>query len=147
MSHLTEKVEDFMRTQGFPVSQTLEDRTCFDGRQALSDVVTPLRVLDGALRRTANEDLRVARLHLIVEETFELARGLKDLDEVDVADALTDLLYVVVGSFVTWGLPMEELFDEVHRSNMTKNTDGGHKPGKGETFSPPNLAKILNQSR
>ena len=67
------------------------------------------------------------------------------------ADALTDLLYVIYGMGITYGLNLDECFKEVHRSNMSKlgadgkpiyRSDG--KVLKGENYSPPNLKRILN---
>lgn len=95
---------------------------------------------------------RTLRANLIQEEWAELvtamARTHVDLSEV--ADALGDLLYVVYGSAVTFGIDMEPIFAEIHRSNMTKvNPDGtitrraDGKVIKPATYSPVNLGPIL----
>jgi len=67
-----------------------------------------------------------------------------------VADAIADLLYVVYGAALTFGIPTAEVFAEVHRSNMTKLGDDGlpiyrddGKVLKGPHYSPPDLAPIL----
>lgn len=62
------------------------------------------------------------------------------------ADALGDLLYVVFGAAVTFGIDMGPIFDEIHRSNMTKiggpvRPDG--KRLKPATYEPPNLKPLL----
>lgn len=59
-----------------------------------------------------------------------------------VADALADLLYVVIGSALQWGIPLERVLAEVHRSNMTKTAGDKRADGKilkGPGYSPPDL--------
>ena len=107
---------------------------------------------------TANlpEDVITLRIKLLTEELCEYREAARDGNLLEVADALTDLLYVLLGSIVSHGLHdyAEELFDEVHRSNMSKLTQGGRPvlrddgkvlPSVG--FSPPNLITILNTAR
>ncbi len=69
---------------------------------------------------------------------------------VDVADALGDLLYVVFGSALEFGLDMEPIFDEIQRSNMSKLGDNGKpiyasngKVLKGPHWFPPDIARII----
>ena len=91
-----------------------------------------------------NDRAALNRLRYINEELGEWMKAQHDQDLVEVADALGDLLYFVVGCFVTYGLPMNEIFNEIHRSNMTKAMlDQYGKGGKGEQFSPPNLKPLL----
>jgi len=74
----------------------------------------------------SEQDARL-RSNLIKEEADEFDRAAKANDLVGVADALADLLYVVYGAANTYGIDMEPVFAEVHRSNMTKvwsTTDG-----------------------
>lgn len=92
-----------------------------------------------------NGDTHLLRYKLIMEELEELGRAYVKGDLAEIADALGDLLYVVVGAFVTHGLDMQGIFNEVHRSNMTKV--GGYKRGDGKwmkpaTYSPPALARF-----
>lgn len=86
------------------------------------------------------------RMRLIDEERRELLGALADDDVLGVADALADLMYVVIGSALQWGIPLERVFAEVHRSNMTKR--GGDKRAdgkilKGPNYSPPDLSFVL----
>jgi predicted HAD superfamily Cof-like phosphohydrolase len=86
------------------------------------------------------------RIALMAEEFDELTKAMHCGDIVAIADGLADLLYVVYGSAVAYGLDMEPLFEEVHRSNMTKV--GGKKRADGKlvkpkTYDPPNLNKII----
>lgn len=86
------------------------------------------------------------RLALIREELEELTKAFIDQDIVQVADAIADLLYVVLGTAVCCGINISPIFQEVHRSNMTKV--GGHRAENGkwikpDTYSPANLAPLI----
>ena len=86
------------------------------------------------------------RLSLITEELEELVEGFANEDIVEIADAITDLLYVVKGAAIDCGLDLEPLFEEVHRSNMTKigskfRSDG--KIMKSASFEEPKLLEII----
>lgn len=91
------------------------------------------------------------RCALIEEEAAEFRASVEADDIVEVADAIADLLYVIYGAALTFGIPVREVFTEVHRSNMTKLDDDGRpiyradgKVMKGPNFSPPNLRPILD---
>ena len=91
------------------------------------------------------------RDNLIAEEFQEYREAVRNNDIVAVADALTDLLYVVYGACVSFGIDADRCFEEVHRSNMSKlgadglpirrESDG--KVLKGPNFSQPDLVSIL----
>lgn len=89
------------------------------------------------------------RLKLIEEEMKELDHAFLWGDLVGVADGIGDLLYVVLGTAVTCGIDIEPVFEEIHRSNMTKV--GGHKdPETGKwikpaTYDPAKLIPILGR--
>lgn len=94
-------------------------------------------------------ELRFALIHEELEE-YRDAAGRRDL--VGVADALTDLLYVVLGTYVSHGLHVhaEPLFDEVHDSNMSKLDEAGRpiyrddgKVLKSDSFREPDLEGVL----
>lgn len=87
------------------------------------------------------------RKSLILEEAREFAES---QDLVAFADALADLLYVTYGAAVSFGIDLERVFNEVHRSNMTKVEPDGkvrkNKHGKvvkGEHYSKPNISDVL----
>lgn len=66
-----------------------------------------------------------------------------------VADALGDLAYVVAGAAVTWGIPLGEVFQEIHRSNMTKSRANVRADGKilkGPEYDPPDLKKAWQEA-
>ncbi len=102
------------------------------------------------------EDVAAVRLALLEEELEEYRQALAAEDLVAVADALTDLLYVLLGTFISHGLQdvAEALFAEVHRSNMTKIGPDGRviyredgKVLKPPTFEPPDLQQVLRGHR
>lgn len=92
------------------------------------------------------KDVVDLRCRLIAEEGEELFEAMYRNDILGVADGLADLLYVVFGCALAYGIPIGEVFDEVHRSNMTKKLKGqkaGEKLEKDETYSPAELHPIL----
>ena len=99
-------------------------------------------------------ELRALRVKLLEEELEEYKLSSAAGDIVAVADALTDLAYVLFGTYVTHGLQdsADALFDEVHRSNMSKLDQDGRpiyredgKVLKSAQFSEPDLGAILAQ--
>jgi len=92
------------------------------------------------------------RLKLILEEFEELEDAQAEGHLVGIADALSDLLYVVYGTAHTFGIPIDKCFNEVHNSNMSKlGADGkpifrdDGKVLKGPNFYEPDLKGILNE--
>jgi len=73
-------------------------------------------------------------------------------DIVEIADALADIIYIACGTAVSYGIPLDKVFEEVHRSNMAKLVDG--KPLKredGKVIKPvgwtaPDIAGVLKRS-
>ncbi len=112
----------------------------------------------GHKARPIPEDQKAVRYELIREELQEFLEALEADDMVEQADALIDLLYVVHGGLVVMGIDGEVLFDEVHRSNMSKFGEDG-KPiiagpndpdgifegrvKKGPNYFKPNLRALL----
>ena len=124
---------------------------------------------DHQVRTNPNADVaeRVLRMNLIQEEVTELGEALdlywytesdgtitwdtarydeRNVNTVEVADALADIDYVVQGAALTFGIPHDAVFDEVHRSNMAKvggpvRADG--KKLKPEGWTPPDIAGVL----
>ena len=111
-------------------------------------------VLDRVATPAEMEARRHLRLNLIEEEASELAEALGVLidgdrrtpDPIAVADALADLAYVTIGAALEWGIPLDRVFAEVHRSNMTKTPGkvrGDGKILKGEGYDPPRIGEVL----
>lgn len=102
-------------------------------------------------------ELRKKLIHEEVNEellpVLEKLKTVNSLEEwqnlqIELADALADSLYVIFGTCVSMGIPIDEVFEEVHRSNMTKSMEKDTKAIKGKTikgpnYDPPNLRKII----
>ena len=98
-----------------------------------------------------DRDIVDLRVDLIEEELEELEVAIANSDMVEVADALTDLLYVIYGAGHAFGIDLDACFEEVHRSNLTKLGPDGRalrradgKIMKSENFEEPNLEAVLN---
>jgi predicted HAD superfamily Cof-like phosphohydrolase len=94
----------------------------------------------------AERDLRVK---LLREEFREYIDAETDHDLVEIADALADIIYIACGTAVSYGIPLDDVFAEVHRSNMAKLVDGkvirraDGKVKKPEGWTPPDVKGIL----
>jgi predicted HAD superfamily Cof-like phosphohydrolase len=95
----------------------------------------------------ATQQLRVELIH---EELTELVDALNNKDIVEVADALTDILYVTYGAGHAFGIDLDTCFDEVQRSNMSKLGEDGKpiyredgKILKGPNYFAPDLTKYV----
>ena len=107
---------------------------------------------DVLIRPSFPEDsVQKLRLDLVEEELEELQYAIDNQNMVEVADALTDLLYVVYGAGHAFGIDLDECFKEVHQSNLSKlgpdfrpikREDG--KVLKPDTYFPPDLKTVLN---
>ena len=90
------------------------------------------------------------RCDLIKEELNELEQAMKAKDLTEVADALTDILYVTYGAGCAYGIDLDKCFKEVQRANMSKLGDNGKpiynesgKVMKGPKYFKPDLSKFL----
>lgn len=93
---------------------------------------------------------RELRLDLIQEEFDELGEAIETRDMVQIADALTDILYVTYGAGHAFGIDLDDCFQEVHSSNMSKLGEDGRpvhredgKVMKGPNYFEPDLERIL----
>ncbi len=98
----------------------------------------------------SGEKINSLRLSLIQEELDELTKAIKENDILEVADALTDILYVTYGAGHAFGINLDKCFDEVQRSNMSKLGKDGKpiyndlgKVMKGPNYFKPNIGKFL----
>ena len=96
------------------------------------------------------EKINSLRISLIQEELDELTKAIKENDILEVADALTDILYVTYGAGHAFGINLDKCFDEVQRSNMSKLGKDGKpiynesgKVMKGPDYFKPDLSKFL----
>ena len=97
-----------------------------------------------------SDDTVKLRIELISEELQELVDACKAGDIIEVADALTDILYVTYGAAHSFGIPIDECFKEVQRSNMSKLGKDGKpiyredgKVMKGPSYFKPDLKNVL----
>ena len=98
----------------------------------------------------SNDKINKLRIDLIKEELEELTEAMNNKDLLEVADALTDILYVTYGAGHAFGINLDKCFDEVQKSNMSKLGEDGkpiyNKDGKvmkGPKYFQPNLSKFL----
>ena len=97
-----------------------------------------------------DNDTIVLRLELIEEELKELREAIGNADIVEVADALTDILYVTYGAGHAFGIDLDKCFQEVQESNMSKLDHNGEpiyredgKVMKGPNYFQPDLTSIV----
>ena len=98
----------------------------------------------------SNNKINELRISLINEELEELKKAIKDNDILEVADALTDILYVAYGAGHAFGINLDKCFNEVQESNMSKLGSNGKpiyndsgKVMKGPKYFKPDLSKFL----
>ena len=118
-----EKVKTFMKTFG----QEVKEKSSF-----------------------GSEKINELRYNLIKEELEELRIAMDSKNLVEVADALTDILYVTYGAGHAFGIDLDKCFDEVQQSNMSKLDDYGKpiyndsgKVMKGPKYFKPDLSKFI----
>ena len=99
----------------------------------------------------STDKINSLRYDLIKEELEELKEAMENNDLLEVADALTDILYVTYGAGHAFGIDLDKCFEEVQNSNMSKLGDDGKpiynesgKVMKGPKYFKPNLSKFLN---
>ena len=99
----------------------------------------------------SSEKINKLRIDLIKEELEELTDAMKNKDLLEVADALTDILYVTYGAGHAFGIDLDKCFDEVQNSNMSKLGKDGNpiynesgKVMKGPNYFKPDLSKFIN---
>ena len=97
-----------------------------------------------------SEKINALRISLIKEELDELIEAMNKKDLVEVADALTDILYVTYGAGHAFGINLDDCFEEVQNSNMSKLDKDGKpiyndkgKVMKGPNYFKPDLSKFI----
>ena len=98
----------------------------------------------------SSDKINKLRFNLIKEELEELKIAIDTKNLIEVADALTDILYVTYGAGHAFGIDLDRCFDEVQQSNMSKLDDNGNpiyndlgKVMKGPKYFKPDLSKFL----
>ena len=99
----------------------------------------------------STDKINKLRIDLIKEELEELTQAMKNKDLLEVADALTDILYVTYGAGHAFGINLDKCFEEVQNSNMSKLDENGKpiyndsgKVMKGPNYFKPDLSKFVN---
>jgi len=99
----------------------------------------------------SNDKINKLRIDLIKEELEELESAMNNKDLLEVADALTDILYVTYGAGHAFGIDLDQCFEEVQNSNMSKLDENGNpiyndsgKVMKGPNYFKPDLSKFIN---
>ena len=99
----------------------------------------------------SSDKINQLRLDLIKEEVNELTAAMNNKDLLEVADALTDILYVTYGAGHAFGINLDKCFHEVQNSNMSKLDKNGKpiynelgKVMKGPKYFKPDLSKFIN---
>ena len=99
----------------------------------------------------STDKINKLRLDLIKEELSELIKAMNNKDLLEVADALTDILYVTYGAGHAFGINLDKCFEEVQNSNMSKLDENGKplynehgKVMKGPNYFKPNLSKFVS---
>jgi predicted HAD superfamily Cof-like phosphohydrolase len=109
---------------------------------------------NGEQPQLISENDYVLRHKLMIEENIEYWQACENKDLVEIADALGDQLYILCGTILKHGLQhkIEEVFDEIQRSNMSKLGEDGEpiiradgKVMKGPNYSKPDIEKILTK--
>ncbi len=123
MNNEQRKVRNFHRKFGLPIGVDLMDQELIEPQQLLT------------------------RASLIQEEAAEFTAACREGDQIEMADALADILYVTYAAAVVMGIDLQEVFNEVHRSNMSKTsvTTRGGKITKGADYQPPEIMEVLKQ--
>ena len=98
----------------------------------------------------STDKINKLRIDLIKEELDELTEAMKNKDLLEVADALTDILYVAYGAGHAFGIDLDKCFDEVQNSNMSKLDENGKpiyndsgKVMKGPNYFKPDFSKFV----
>ena len=98
----------------------------------------------------STEKINNLRYNLIKEELDELKKAMDNKDLLEVADALTDILYVTYGAGIAFGIDLDKCFDQVQKSNMSKLGKDGKpiynqagKVMKGPNYFKPDLSKFV----
>ena len=99
----------------------------------------------------STDKINKLRIDLIKEELQELTEAMNNNDLLEVADALTDILYVTYGAGHAFGIDLDKCFDEVQNSNMSKLDENGEpiynesgKVMKGPNYFKPDLSKFVS---
>lgn len=156
---MTQLVREFHEKHGFDRDLDLEQVGTSSGSAELEAAAVIIATLakkfeEGKPNGMSADgfDSRLMRAHLMLEELGEVLVALARRDLVKLADGLGDLDYVVHGTAVAYDIPLDEISEEIHRSNMTKavRKPGAYDPrlrNKGDSYVPPDIRRVLQEHR
>lgn len=122
MQYELNRVQEFRNKHGF-ISRELKPN------EDLVDVGLGMMALAGATKDVS--------FQLIVEEAAEILMAAGSGDRSAFIDGLGDLLYVIIGRALEYNVDLNEVFERIHRSNMTKQVSNERCSDKGNTYVPP----------
>jgi len=121
-------------------------KSVLDAVSAFMDATQDARPAQPELPPPPTRDLRK---RLLQEEFDEYLEGEENDDIVEISDALADMIYIIAGTALKYGIPLDEVFAEVQRSNMEKFPNGravirpDGKILKPEGWKPPDIRAVL----
>jgi len=123
------------------------DSIFIEEKPSYFDMVKQFHQVMGLPENEWTGENEVLRYQLLKEEYEEYLQAFGSGNEVDLLDAICDMIYILCGTAVVMGADLDGAFNEVHRSNMSKWPPTYREDGKllkGESFSPPVLEPFLN---
>jgi len=164
MKNLQNLVLEFNELNGFPVNSMLLDKNGSSKKPVwvlwfvkivgfILLIIGRICVwIDKLMTKLKCRDPRIFRCHILVDELGETLVSIANNDEIETADGLADLAYVVFGTAILHNIPLETVFREVHRSNMTKgfiHGQDGRVKGlyRSAKYSPPDIKKAILEGR
>lgn len=148
MNEMLHDVRQFHDHMGFATSNPLRSPSL-----EVDELVNDIKELSKQAFQLwdSTQDETMYRAHLILEELGEFLEAFNYAGiygMTGVADGLVDLLYVVVGTMVQIDLPYQQIWDEIHKSNMSKQPRTPEDPrcrNKGPDYRPPDIATLIQQ--
>ncbi len=147
---MIEKVREFMERQNIPVNvdwssdHPKDEAALLASQTYYATAATRIKGFAAAFEPHTDKCSKMLRCALLLEEVAEFCNACDEDEEILALDAITDLLYVVLGTAITYGWNLEGAFEEVHRSNMTKAlVDHPRCREKGDDFEPPQLEQFI----
>jgi len=153
MDALVEKTRQFHEKQKFPIAMRLVDCSITRTDDKLSDVATDLLYIAHDLEKLMKSnvhDTRLVRAQIMIEELGETIEALVQRDEISLLDGLSDLMFVTIGTALTFDMPIIAGLNEVCDSNLTKaprSTLDARLRNKGADYKAPDMKTILEGAR
>lgn len=151
-----DKVAMFHLKHKYTVGMNLEFHNSQSAKSILLELADKLEIQAKSIKMAALGtmsvgDDRLYRSWLIIEELAESVRAMANNDEIELADGLGDLQYVLSGTAITFDIPLKAIFEEVHKSNMTKKLRcpkaNPRMRDKGQEYCPPNIKQVIEKYR